>query len=383
MKKWLAWMLACALMALCPFCVMAQEMNGSLTFSLPEGASTLRIPSDQSQQDSLWKTLPDDAQRDAMTLLLPGTDNSGAILAMMKNGYVGVCFTFTEIGSLPGDLSSLWPGIAQDLQSCFQSVNADQSCVSKTTLAGFDATLAHTVVTDQQGLAMELKLYAAPIGTAILEADALYPSPSRFINDDEKMALLKSDITDLETVLASLSLIANEPLAVTDYVDPEGRFTLQYPADDDAMTPESAGIMLEKEQDALCRYWLQNAADTKSTLILPTDRSYAVEIGVLEAEEGMTLETIDGRAEAIAQYLAKDFSDVVIAGRGDRFTLSGGEHAMLTFTMKMEDEPVLLIVLATIRENTLYEVDYWIHNSVNAQQSDRVMNILRSIQYSK
>ena len=391
-----------ALLLVCPIWGLAAEGDSFATYVMPEGAETLFV-TDISQFEA-------PQGMETMYAAMGRVTSKGDIyIIRMKNGLALAsvsCRTLSR--SLTAEeLLALTPQILNRLQQEFETV--DPSSVTVEVNRQFEnpaLCVSLTVSPGADGPSFSLQGAAFSQGMEMMEVWSIMPT-------DDTLPGLANDRSDMEALLSSLhfgetddSVSASSidglltAVALPDsqpYADPDGAFTVQLPTGSLILTPHSTQeerssirqqyIAAHSEgADRLFDSVMGDIDDENATVVFSPDFQAIIEFFCEDAPffQGYTPRQFFSIAPGIASSLNEKFDHAMCLESDKTLTLSGLEHAILSFWMRDGEMNLRLDAVAAVEgDSTLREIDLLMPvQADSAAQRDRLLALLmQTLQY--
>lgn len=389
LKRCLAAVLCLWLLCSCAF---AEEYLA--TYMMPEGAQVYYLP--MGEEPEIPKGL------EAMYALMQSQNCKGDLyLLQMKNGRV-----LFSISGMPAkrdltaqEMLEMWPRIAADLalQPGVLSLDSSSACAQVDTLGGMEVLHIRTSISCEDDLALIAEGYAFCADGGVTELWALYPSLN--IHVDEPLAEgLESDLADLQSLLDSLVFPggSTQMLQSVDYADPKGRFRMAIPADSTVLTGASSA----DERAALKERFVQNnpeGADrvfdrftrqldsVDSTLVFTQDMQGILRVTATPEQclAGVQPEGLITMAPTFEEVFSKEFDLAFCLQDDERALISGENHALMGYWLRMGDMDVQLdLMLCVHPADWMYEVDLYVAEGNQQLRSELYAYVLQTLVYT-
>ena len=216
-------------------------------------------------------------------------------------------------------------------------------------------------------------------GKELLEVWAICPAADTYAQDEAAAAELASDRADMEAFVGSLNFSAeqsSEAVRGVTFTDPDGRFSVMVPADCTILTQHSGQQEIDRAREAylaahpdggegLFNEYLSDIGEQQVVVFISADQQLVAEVFAAQEEDfrDVTPDQLRTLANPIAQSLADRFDVALLLDDSETVSLSGHDHAALTYWVREGDANVQLDVLAAVLDDAwLYEVDLYTHN---------------------
>lgn len=403
------------------FAPLAQATSHIAYFHQPEGSAMYAL-------DEMGAAAAPQGLEDLYALFAQGNPEATVYVFRMPNGRALLSISCLE--TEPDTTDALYEkrdALAAGLQASLTDVLAATPTFELKEIYGQQALVA----------AMSLQLVNGTVdaqvavfyrGGDLMEVWTAWPSASRYLFDAQAAQELKSDLTALDELEASLDFSLPEetgtPDASTDLddslesvldlinskedanVQPEstpymtvasddGLFSMKVPLDtvlvhagsDEAAIARARKLFADIKGGEECfDLWMQDIQDVSGWLLISREYGVAAQVFVSEAGDfaNMTAPMLMQLEQPILQMMQESYDKAGVADDASTVEIDGKEHAWLTYDLYKGDMNLLTFVLAAADEAYLYELDVYTLINEDSQQEaliEIITMMLESLDY--
>ena len=374
-------------------CALAQE-DLLASYMLPEGAEVFYLPMGEAPE------VPEGLET-MYALMQPHQYKGDLYLIQMQNGLA----LFSISGMLAAhemtaeELLALWPRIAADLalENGVVSVDNAPECAQVEALGGMQVLSVRTRLACEDGLALMAECFAFCAGGGVTEMWAVYPDPEAPANA-HMLAQLESDLADLAQLMDSLVFPGGSTklLQGENYADPKGRFQMVIPAGSTVLTGDSTDEEIASLRarfvennpegaDRMFDRFVRQLKAVDTTLVFTGDMQGVLRVTATPEQclTGVQPEGLVTLAPTFQEVFEKEFDLSFCLEDDQRATISGEEHALLGYWLRMGEMDLQLDLMLCIHPASwMYEVDIYTAEGNQDVRSDLYAFASQSLIYT-